>query len=639
MMHNGSLWRYIYSDEEEEKPKVTRSALFRVADFARPYLPFLLLMLVAIIITSLLALIPPLLYRDLIDNALPNKDLYRLNLLALGLIAIPVVDGLIGVGQRWISSRVGEGVIADLRKALYSHMQKMSLRFFTNTKTGALMSRLDNDVLGAQRAVTSTLVTIVTSAFQLVAILIIMLSLDWRLTLISLVVIPIFYVPSRRVAKALRDLVHQQYDLDAKLEARMNETLNVSGALLVKLFGKQPEEVQKFNGIANQLAAIGVRQATVGRWFFMALGLITAIGAAVVYWGGGILVMQGAFTVGTIIAFAAYLQQLYGPIASLTNSRIDLATSLVSFERVFEMLDLPVEIQNAVDAHDLAHVRGDIRFESVSFSYLDEKLEKSLPRSITGRDGKDGKDEEASPKIIPTRANALSRVSFDIHAGQLAALVGPSGAGKTTITYLIPRLYDPTSGRVTIDGHDLRDVTLESLSRQIGMVTQETYLFHDTLMANLLYAKPEATHDEVERAAKAANIYDFIMKLPKTYDTIVGERGYRLSGGEKQRVAIARVILKDPRILVLDEATSSLDSESEALIQAALKPLMIGRTSVVIAHRLSTILAADIILVVSDGQIVESGTHQELLDQNGLYARLYFTQFRGETRELAGVPS
>jgi ATP-binding cassette, subfamily B, bacterial len=634
MMHSGSWWRYIYSDEEEEKPKVTRSALRRVAGFARPYLKYIMVMLLAIVMTSLLGLIPPLLYRDLIDHALPAKDIMRLNLLALGLIAIPTIDGVIGVGQRWISSRVGEGVIADLRKALYAHMQRMSLRFYTNTKTGALMSRLDNDVLGAQRAVTSTLVTIATSAFQVVAILAIMLSLDWRLTIVSLIVIPLFYVPSRRVARALRDLVHQQYDLDAKLEARMNETLNVSGALLVKLFGRQKDEIRTFDGVADQLAEVGVRQAIVGRWFFMALGLISAIGAAIVYWGGGLLVMQGSFTIGTIIAFAAYLQQLYGPIASLTNSRIDLATSLVSFDRVFEMLDLPVEISSQPGAEELAHSHGEIRFDDVSFSYLDDKLAKFLPRSIAGGDGHNGKNEEVTPRIIPSRPNALNHVSFEIRAGQLAALVGPSGAGKTTITYLIPRLYDPTAGRVLIDNNDLRDVTLESLTRQVGMVTQETYLFHDTLRANLLYAKPGATQDEIERAAKAANIHEFVTKMPNGYDTLVGERGYRLSGGEKQRVAIARVILKDPRILVLDEATSNLDSESEALIQAALKPLMKGRTNVVIAHRLSTILAADIILVVNEGQIIEQGTHQELLAQNGLYARLYFTQFREQTKAV-----
>lgn len=629
-MH-GSWWRYIYSDEEEEKPKVTRLALRRVVVFARPYYAFILLMLGAILITSVLALIPPLLYRNIIDVAIPTQNVEQLTLIALALIAIPVIDGVIGVGQRYISARVGEGVIADLRKALYAHLQKMSLRFFTSTRTGALMSRLDNDVLGAQRAVTGTLVTIVTSALQAVLILAVMLSLDWRLTLISLIVIPLFYLPSRRIATALRDLVHKQYDLDAQMEARMNETLNVSGALLVKLFGKQRHEMERFDTLADQLAAIGVRQAVVGRWFFLGLGLVSALGAAIVYWGGGLLVIQGVFTIGTIIAFAAYLQQLYGPVSSLINSRVDLATSLVSFERVFEMLDLPVEIQEPKDGVTLDRVRGAITFENVSFSYLDENQERLLPKSIIaqpGSNGHNGTEPEATAQIVPTRHWALESVNLEIQPGQLAALVGPSGAGKTTITYLIPRLYDPTLGRVCIDGHDLRDVTLESLEDQIGMVTQETYLFHDTLRANLQYAKPDATQAEIEAAGRAANIHDFITKLPKGYDTVVGERGYRLSGGEKQRVAIARVILKDPRILILDEATSSLDSESEALIQDALKPLMQHRTSVVIAHRLSTILAADLILVVDNGQIVERGTHAALLELDGLYARLYRTQFR-----------
>lgn len=629
-MH-GSWWRYIYSDEEEQKPKVTRLALRRVVVFARPYYGFILVMLGAIVITSVLALIPPLLYRNIIDVAIPTQNVEQLSLIALALIGIQVIDGVIGVGQRYISSRVGEGVIADLRKALYAHLQKMSLRFFTSTRTGALMSRLDNDVLGAQRAVTGTLVTIVTSALQAVLILAVMLALDWRLTLISLIVIPLFYLPSRRIATALRDLVHKQYDLDAQMEARMNETLNVSGALLVKLFGKQKHEMERFDTLADQLAAIGVRQAVVGRWFFLGLGLVSALGAAIVYWGGGLLVIQGVFTIGTIIAFAAYLQQLYGPVSSLINSRVDLATSLVSFERVFEMLDLPVEIQDRQDGVTLDRVRGAITFENVSLSYLDEKHDSLLPKSITaqpGSNGHNGTEPEATAQIVPTRHWALESVNLEIQPGQLAALVGPSGAGKTTITYLIPRLYDPTLGRVCIDGHDLRDVTLESLEDQIGMVTQETYLFHDTLRANLQYAKPDATQAEIEAAGRAANIHDFIMKLPKGYDTVVGERGYRLSGGEKQRVAIARVILKDPRILVLDEATSSLDSESEALIQDALKPLMRHRTSVVIAHRLSTILAADLILVVDNGHIVERGTHAALLELDGLYARLYRTQFR-----------
>ncbi len=647
MMHGpaggGGWWSFVRANEDAQ-PHVTRDLLRRVATYARPYTFRITLTLLSIFASSLIELAPPLLFRDLIDHALPNKDLARLNLLALGMIAIPLVDGLNGVGQRWLTSRVGEGIIADLRRSLYAHMQRMSLRFFTNTKTGELMSRLNNDVVGAQRAVTNTLVSIITSAFQLVATLVIMLSLDWRLTLLALIIFPLFILPSRRVGRILRDIVNQQLDLNMQMNAMMSETLNVSGALLVKLFGRQKDETEKFGGYANRVRDIGVRQAMVGRWFFLLLGLVSALGTAMVWWVGGYLVLQNAFTIGTIVAFAAYLTQLYAPISSLVNARVDFAQSMVSFERVFQMLDLPVEIQDRPGAVDLARARGEIRFENVIFSYmeqtaaeLDTSLPPGIPKSVfSGRSGGsvrfpaadgNGGEKEPAPLFVPTRRDALRGVNFEIQAGQLAALVGPSGAGKTTITYLIPRLYDPTEGRVLIDGHDLRDVTFDSLSRQIGMVTQETYLFHDTIRTNLLYAKLDATPDEIERAARAANIHDFISKLPQKYDTIVGERGYRLSGGEKQRVAIARVILKDPRILVLDEATSNLDSESEALIQAALKPLMKGRTSVVIAHRLSTILAADVILVIDDGQVVEQGTHAELLARDGLYARLYRTQF------------
>lgn len=638
MFHGGGWWRFIEYDEKD-KFQISVPLLKRVAAFARPYAGKLSLMLLAIFASSLIGLIPPLLYRGLIDDAIGKNHAQLLALFALGLVAIPFVDGLIGVGQRYLSSRVGEDVIADLRKVLYGHMQKMSLRFFTNVKTGELISRLDNDVVGAQRAVTGTFVTIITSAVQVVLILGVMIAMDWRLTLLSLLVIPLFVLPARRVGLMLRRLVKEQYVLNADLDSQLAETLNVSGALLTKLFGKQKYEVEKFGSSSEKLANIGVRQAIVGRWLFLMLGLVAAVGTAVVYWGGGVLVFQGVFTIGTIIAFAAYLGQLYAPISALINARVDFATSLVSFERVFETLNLPVEIDDKPNAVTLAHTQGNLRFEHVSFSYIEEdEREHNNPylKKLFSQNGDDengnganGK-EEHSARIVATRRWALHDVSFDIRAGQLVALVGPSGAGKTTITYLIPRLYDPTEGHILIDGHDLRDVTLESLTAQVGMVTQETYLFHDTLRANLLYAKADATQEEMEAAARAANIHDFIVKLPKGYDTVVGERGYRLSGGEKQRVAIARVILKDPRILVLDEATSSLDSESERLIQDALKPLMQNRTSVVIAHRLSTILAADVIFVVDGGQIVERGTHAELLDQGGLYARLYRTQFRDE---------
>ena len=605
--------------DEQKKPRATRDLMRRVAVYARPYAFKITLALLAILISSLIGLMPPLLFREMIDHALPNKDFARLNLLAFAMVGLPLLDGLIGTGQRWLISRVGEGIIADLRKSLYAHMQKMSLRFFTDTKTGELMSRLNNDVIGAQRAVTNTLLSIITSVFQATMTLIIMFSLEWRLTVVALVALPVFILPSRRIARMLREIVNQQLDLNGKMNAMMNETLNVSGALLVKLFGRQRDEVSRFGERADQVRDIGVRQALIGRWFFLGMSLISALGTAGVWWLGGVFVLQDAFTIGTIVAFAAYLGQLYNPVVALVNARVDFATSMVSFERVFEMLDLPVEVADAPDALELSRVRGEVRFEGVSFSYL-EATNDERPATEA--------NAAPMPSFVPTRRYALRDLNLQITAGQLVALVGPSGAGKTTITYLVPRLYDPSDGRVLIDGHDLRTVTLESLAHQVGMVTQETYLFHDTVRANLLYAKPDATQDEIEHAARAANIHDFIAKLPQAYETIVGERGYRLSGGEKQRLAIARVILKDPRILILDEATSSLDSESERLIQDALKPLMHGRTSIVIAHRLSTILAADTILVVDEGRVVEQGTHPELLALDGLYARLYQTQFR-----------
>ena len=633
--------------DEGDKPRLTWPLLKRVLAFARPYSRRLVLSLVLVLITTGLGLVTPLILRDLIDNTLPNGNVERLNMLALLLVLVPIVTSVISVISRQNDATIGEGVIYDLRRFLYGHMQRMSLRFFTNTKTGELMSRLNNDVVAAQTAISDTLVGIVTNSIDLIATLLVMLALEWRLTLLGLMVFPLFIFASRSVGYKLRDIAREAMDNNAYMNAMMGETLNISGALLVKLFGRRKIEVNRFEDRASRVRDVGVRRAVVGAQFFALMGLVGVIGTALVYWVGGHLVLDGVFTVGTIVAFSAYLTKLYNPLRYLTSAPVDFATSMVSFERVFEVADLPVEIVEKPDAIALENVRGELVFENVCFTYVidEDNLLKDVRRYgrtedvgavLSGEARPVSKNGDDSVPVAPrsqARERALNDVSFHLESGQLAALVGPSGAGKTTMTYLIPRLYDPTSGRITIDGHDLRDLRLDSLAENIGMVTQETYLFHDTIRMNLLYANMDATQAQIEAAARAANIHDFIMGLHDGYDTVVGERGYRLSGGEKQRLAIARVILKDPRILVLDEATSSLDSQSEALIQDALEKIMANRTSIVIAHRLSTILAADIILVMDRGQIVERGTHGELMNAGGLYAQLYETQFSRQELE------
>lgn len=639
-LHSGGWFTYMRGNSSEsERPQVTWPLIKRVLAYARPYRSRIIMMLILILFTTMLGLLTPLIFRDLIDITLPNEDTARLNLLAFGLVSIPLMSGALRVVQRWLNAQIGEGVIYDLRVALYDHLQKMSLRFFTNTKTGELMSRLNNDVIDAQRAISNTIVEIVTNIITVTATLAVMLVLEWRLTILGIMVLPLFIVAARRVGKVLREIAREQMQYNAQMNAMMNETLNISGTLLVKLFGRREMEVDRFDDRSGKVRDVGIRRAIIGAQFFVVISLVSAMGTALVYWVGGHLVLAETFTIGTIVAFGAFLTQLYGPLQALTNAPVDFATSIVSFERVFEIIDLPLEIDEKPDARTLKDVDGKLTFENVTFEYdIDESLllsdvkrySEDAAGALSGQENKGKKSAETSQ----ARETALSDVSFTIEPGQLVALVGPSGAGKTTTTYLIPRLYDPSKGRVLIDDIDLRDVTLKSLAEQIGMVTQETYLFHDTIRTNLLYARLNATQAEIEAACKAANIHDFIAGLPDGYDTIVGERGYRLSGGEKQRVALARVILKDPRILVLDEATSSLDSQSEALIQEAMKTVMAGRTSIVIAHRLSTILAADLILVMNRGEIVERGTHDELLAQGGIYADLYETQFNHQ-RELA----
>lgn len=647
------MWRYGFMTEDNPKPKITWVLVRRVLGYARPYRVAIFIGLVLILIQSGVELLTPLILRDILDNTFPSElrpagDVARLDRLALGLILIPVLSSVIGIIIRRVNSRIGEGVIYDLRVSLFSHLQHMSLRFFTNTKSGELMSRLNNDVINAQSAISDTIVGIITQSIQLIATLAVMFALEWRLTILGIIVFPLFIVAARAIGSKLRDIAREAMELNAQMNAMVAETLNISGALLIKLFGRRGLETNRFAERAGRVRDIGVRRAVTGSQFWALLGGAGVIGTALVYWVGGHLVFDQVFTVGTLVAFAAYLGQLYGPLQYLVDVPVEFSTSMVSFERVFEIIDLPIEIQEKPNALAIKDVRGSLVFEDVTFRYdrSDEGLLSDVKRygridnvravfsGTSDAPAKPVMTNGDTPKPTQARELALANLSFDIAPGQLIALVGPSGAGKTTLTYLIPRLYDPTEGRILLDGHDLRDLSLESLTNAVGMVTQETYLFHDTILTNLLYARMDATREQVEAAARAANIHDFIMELSDGYDTIVGERGYRLSGGEKQRLAIARVILKNPRVLVLDEATSSLDSQSEALIQDALEKIMADRTSIVIAHRLSTILAADQILVMDRGRIVEHGTHEALLENGGLYSQLYETQFRSQ-RESA----
>jgi ATP-binding cassette subfamily B protein len=629
--------------------------LRRIVAFFRPYKGQVAVVLVAILFTSLIGLVNPILLKLLIDIAIPERDWGLLNLFVGLMIALPIISGLIGVGQSYLNNVIGQSVMQDLRTALYSHLQKMPLRFFTETKTGEIQSRLANDVGGVQSVVTDTAASLTSNIAIAISTVVAMFIIDWRLTLLSLGLLPFFMYLTYRVGKVNREVRGETQKSLAEMSAATEETLSVSGMLLSKTFGQQQTAIDRFSKLNRQLAKLQVRQAMVGRWFFMIIGTIFSITPAFVYWLAGYLAIQNdptAPTIGDIVAFTTLQSRLFFPLGQLLNVQVEIQGALALFDRIFEYLELDPVIVDAPDAVDLAAapVAGRIRFRDVSFTYPTPPPQAVAPAdgdeaaAATAAPDGDGRSRPSSQPDTPVTAAAvpeplpfgLRDIDFEAAPGELVALVGPSGSGKTTTTYLVPRLYDVEEGSVEIDGIDVRKLSLVSLGRVIGFVTQEAYLFHDTVRANLLYAKPEATHEEVERAARAAAIHDRVMDLPQGYDTIVGERGYKLSGGEKQRIAIARVLLKDPRILILDEATSALDTVSERLIQRALEQLERGRTTIAIAHRLSTILRADQILVYEAGRIVERGTHATLLAKGGLYARLYHEQFESGGQDGAG---
>jgi ATP-binding cassette subfamily B protein len=631
MRGHGRLYRPI--PEEDQRPIPKRTVRRVIATF-RPYRSKVNVVALAIVVTAGLGVVNPLLIKAVFDKALfgnppgtcdgvPCPNMPNLYLYAGLMILIPIVTAVIGIGQTYLANLVGLRVMQDLRDSLYTHLQAMPLRFFTTTRTGEIQSRLANDVGGVQTVVTDTMSSILSNIVVIISTLIAMLLLSWQLTALSLFMLPFFLWLTVKVGRARREVASSTQKTLADLTAVTEETLSVSGILLSKTFGRQRHESNRFRTENERLTGLQIRQTMIGRSFFAVVGTFFAITPALVYlvagWvnGGG---TSEVITAGTLVAFTTLQSRLFFPIGSMLQVSTEVQSSMALFDRIFEYLDLPTEIQDAPDAVTLAPhgVGGAVSLRDVWFHYDAPPEDRSTPVSPT----------DVRPETAP-RAWTLEGISLDIRPGQLAALVGPSGAGKTTITYLVPRLYDVQRGAVEIDGTDVRKIALESLGELIGVVTQETYLFHTTVRQNLLYGKPDATQQELEAAARAANIHDRLAELPDGYDTVVGERGYKLSGGEKQRLAIARVILKDPRILILDEATSSLDTTSERLVQSALEPLMHGRTTIAIAHRLSTILSADVIFVVDRGRIVERGTHDELLAGGGLYARLYDQQFRG----------
>ncbi len=585
------------SEEDVPKVKITKELLFRIGRYYLPYWPRLILMILAIFVISSLGLVGPLLTRNIIDKALPEMNMSLLAYLTVISFGATVLGGLISVGENYLNIWVSKHIIFDIKNKMYNHLQYMSLRFFSITKTGDIISRLNNDVSGIERVFSGTVIQILQHTATLVLTATTLVLMNWKLAILALIIPPLFIYPTKRVGQTRWRLATKTQEKLAELNTIVHETLNISGAMLIKICTREKYEYKRFQGINRDIIGLQIRESIVGRWFRMVISSFSQLGPNLIFFYGGYLFIQGEVTIGDIVAFATLLNRLYGPVAHLSGIHIEIARSMALFERIFEYLDMEHEIKDQPKAIAIPTIQGKIEFENVHFSYTEDQT-------------------------------TLKNINFTIEPGQVTALVGLSGSGKTTITYLISRLYQPNGGDIKIDGISIADITLESLRSQIGIVTQDTYVFNASVKENLRYSKAEATDEELVKACEIANIHSFITDLPEGYDTIVGERGMRLSGGEKQRLSIARAVLKDPRILIFDEATSSLDSMSEVLIQDAIEPLLEGRTSIVIAHRLSTIMAADQILVLEDGEIMESGTHEQLVSHGGLYESLCEKQFR-----------